>query len=283
MKFYDIEGGIESTHGVDFYHQLPYGFEVYNLIYTVTPQHLNYTTETGEQAEIDAPPGTCVLYPPHYPRYLRCVDGADHFSNTWIHFAVTDEEAFLGMMAVYDIRPGQLFMLREGCPFNSILRDILYELSVVQIHSGQMITSLIHMLLIQISRNKIPFGTQPDDMNYQQQSRFEALRKQMYNDPNADWRVTAMAEQVFVSTNQFISLYKEYFDVTPKQDIINARIMMAKNLLGTSSVIREVAQSCGFENEFYFSRVFKNKTGMTPGQYIKSKTNVTPIAPFTEP
>lgn len=72
-----------------------------------------------------------------------------------------------------------------------------------------------------------------------------------------------------MSTNQFINLYQHFFGTTPKQDIINARIVKAKNMLGRSSLMREVAVNCGFENEFYFSRIFKQKTGMTPGQFIR--------------
>jgi AraC-like DNA-binding protein len=31
--------------------------------------------------------------------------------------------------------------------------------------------------------------------------------------------------------------------------------------------LQEVAQSCGFRNEYYFSRVFKQYTGTPPGKY----------------
>ena len=80
-----------------------------------------------------------------------------------------------------------------------------------------------------------------------------------------------MAANVFLSVNQLITLYKRFFGVTPKQDLLEARIVKAKTLMGPSTIIKEVANNCGFENEYYFSRVFKQKTGMTPSEYAQQR------------
>ncbi|MBL7781182.1 MAG: AraC family transcriptional regulator, partial [Saprospiraceae bacterium] len=42
-------------------------------------------------------------------------------------------------------------------------------------------------------------------------------------------------------------------------------------LLETSLTIGEIATRAGFESEFYFSRIFKKKTGFSPGEYRKRK------------
>lgn len=193
MKFNNQEGGIDSVHGTDFIHDLPRGFEAWSMIYTVTPQRINYQDDEGEQRMIDAPAGTCVLYPPHFPRYLRCVDGAEKFSNTWLHFSVTDEEEFRAFLGVLGIKPGHIFMLRDGHPLNDLLRDILYERSNPQLLSNHAISALTTLLIVQLARNMIPFGQQPDAQTYQQQRQFEELRKEIYNDPAKRWQVSGMA------------------------------------------------------------------------------------------
>jgi len=46
------------------------------------------------------------------------------------------------------------------------------------------------------------------------------------------------------------------------------RLVRARNLLmQTSQSIKEIAQQAGFDDEHYFCRFFKLKTGLTPGQW----------------
>ena len=40
-------------------------------------------------------------------------------------------------------------------------------------------------------------------------------------------------------------------------------------LLSTDESIKEVGQKCGFENQSYFSRIFKEYSGLTPSEYRK--------------
>ena len=77
-----------------------------------------------------------------------------------------------------------------------------------------------------------------------------------------------MAAQAFLAQNRFIILYRTFFNTTPKQDLLNARIQKAKTMLGNSTTIKDVAAQSGFANEYYFSTAFKRAVGVTPGQYI---------------
>ncbi len=53
-----------------------------------------------------------------------------------------------------------------------------------------------------------------------------------------------------------------------KEYVLSLRISKAKTLLleGSSS-IAEVASACGFEDPYYFMRLFKRSTGLPPGRY----------------
>ena len=53
-------------------------------------------------------------------------------------------------------------------------------------------------------------------------------------------------------------------------DYINAhKIEIAKDLLLKGNSISQIVQQTGFSSQNYFIRVFKNNTGMTPGQFLK--------------
>ncbi|MEP3836548.1 MAG: AraC family transcriptional regulator [Algibacter sp.] len=42
-------------------------------------------------------------------------------------------------------------------------------------------------------------------------------------------------------------------------------------LIDTDKNIKEIALEMNYQDEYYFSRIFKNKTGMSPSEYRLSK------------
>jgi AraC family transcriptional regulator of arabinose operon len=78
-----------------------------------------------------------------------------------------------------------------------------------------------------------------------------------------------MAEIVNLSESRFYVIYKTLFKTTPNQDLIVARMDYAKSLLAQNKnvAITDVAQECGYANEFHFIRIFKKNVGMTPKKY----------------
>lgn len=77
-----------------------------------------------------------------------------------------------------------------------------------------------------------------------------------------------LAEDLYVSSNYLSSLFKKVTGQTLKDYMIHLRIEKAKHLLrNTNAQIAEIACETGYDNEQYFSRIFKKKTDMTPSQY----------------
>ena len=269
MMTYLIDNiGVETYHPSSFKHELTGGFPFWVFLMTLTPHRINEGMEMKE-----VPPGTCIVYPPDYPRYLYCVEGEDGLSNNWLHFSCSDSDAFRQKLDAYQIPINQLFRLRQITPISETMQDLVYEFSIQQLHSQDMISVMIDMLLVHLSRNLVRYDTRMDEPAMQHLHSFEELRKRLYATPEQDWSVAAMANRVFLSQNQFISLYRRFFHTTPKQDLINARLQKAKSILGSSNIIRDVAISVGFKNEYYFSTMFHRKTGLTPSAYARINAN----------
>lgn len=71
---------------------------------------------------------------------------------------------------------------------------------------------------------------------------------------------------------QFLRRFQSYTGMTPAQYVAQMRVQKAKNLLVDGELlIKEIAQLCGFENEYYFSNFFKKQTGVSPSQFRNSK------------
>lgn len=79
-----------------------------------------------------------------------------------------------------------------------------------------------------------------------------------------------LAKECNISEVYFRKLFTEQFGVTPKQYIIDVRIDKAKQML-TDGIykINFVSEKSGFSNPYHFCRAFKQKTGLTPGEYMK--------------
>ena len=95
-----------------------------------------------------------------------------------------------------------------------------------------------------------------------------ALRNHIYDSLEQTWSLQMMAQRLNISQSRFSVMYKEYFQVSPIEDLNKMRIEKAKVLLLTTDMkLDEIAQIVGFKNEYYFSKVFKKTEGIPPGRY----------------
>ncbi|MCA0756930.1 AraC family transcriptional regulator [Paenibacillus sp. N4] len=83
-------------------------------------------------------------------------------------------------------------------------------------------------------------------------------------------RVEALAEIAGLHPVYFSQQFKRHMHKSPSAYMTELRINRAKELLlVTDKNMREVAQFVGYRDEFYFSRRFKESTGVPPTAYVK--------------
>jgi transcriptional regulator GlxA family with amidase domain len=81
-------------------------------------------------------------------------------------------------------------------------------------------------------------------------------------------KAAALAAQVSISLSHFFALFKRETGHTPIDYFIHLRMERARELLnGTSLSVKEVAALLGYEDPFYFSRVFNSVTQFAPTHY----------------
>lgn len=85
--------------------------------------------------------------------------------------------------------------------------------------------------------------------------------------------VTELAGTVGYNADYLSTLFKRSMGISIVRYTNQLRIKMAKTLLSNYDVsIKEAAFSCGFSDEKYFMKVFKQFEGVTPSQYRNSFT-----------
>lgn len=76
-----------------------------------------------------------------------------------------------------------------------------------------------------------------------------------------------IAGESALAPNYFHRIFKKNFGITPFNYMLRLRMDTAINLLTTTSLsIKEVAYKVGYENEFYFYKVFKKQFNYSPGK-----------------
>jgi AraC-like DNA-binding protein len=79
-----------------------------------------------------------------------------------------------------------------------------------------------------------------------------------------DLDVQALAREAKVGYSWFRHAFVRQTGFSPHQYILELRLARARDLLVNSKMkIKQIAVSCGFDDEHYFSRIFAAKTGMT--------------------
>lgn len=83
--------------------------------------------------------------------------------------------------------------------------------------------------------------------------------------------IEELARIITIEKVYFSNLFSRTFGISPRKYINQCRLNRAQILLiQTDKRVKEIALEVGFENESYFSRLFRHKIGMTPGTYRKS-------------
>jgi len=80
--------------------------------------------------------------------------------------------------------------------------------------------------------------------------------------------VKHIAKELGVSYARLLKIFRQYTGLTPYQYYLQLRVYRAQELLQqTEFSVKEVAATMNFENQYYFSRIFKKKTGMRPTEW----------------
>lgn len=80
-----------------------------------------------------------------------------------------------------------------------------------------------------------------------------------------------MAKKAGMSKDHFIKVFSKKYGYTPMDYFIRMKMQKACELLVTTDYgISQIADSLGYTDCYYFSRLFKNKTNSSPRQFRKN-------------
>ena len=86
-----------------------------------------------------------------------------------------------------------------------------------------------------------------------------------------DYSVNNLAEKINMSRSNFHRKVKAVTGMTPNTYVLNYRLNMAAQYLSEGMRINEVYLQLGFTSSSYFAKCFKQKFGVLPKDYTKTK------------
>lgn len=242
-----------THHDGNFIYDFPNGFDTWLFLLVHTESIFRVD---GEDKIF--PPQSLVLFKPHTPIYYRAV--GDSYTDDWMHFMCSENDINDSLFPSGVPMKTPLF---NQC--HTMFQLIATENYLDNEYKLQTIDSLINSLI-----NKLIEAYHISDYSPKPTKLME-LRKEIYRSPGEDWTLTMMANKVFLSESHLQSLYKKTFHVSCINDVINARIQLAKSLLSyTDYTISYIATSCGYNSSQHFFRQFHKVVGCSPNSYRNS-------------
>lgn len=131
-------------------------------------------------------------------------------------------------------------------------------------YQAELYSALLQLIILLGENNQAPVENTPGAI----QTAVDYINEHVTEDIG----IESICSKIYMSKYHFCREFKKKIGMTVMEYILKTRITMAKELLCEGSMsVTDISEACGFSSISYFSRAFKNETGVTPLQYKKSK------------
>lgn len=200
-----------------------------------------------------------ILFPGVWHRYKP--KNKKGWTEHWVGFSGTIAKAFLSNGFFNSEQP-----IIYKCKRSNILGyfDAIFKLFNNEPFGYQRLASGICMQLLAELYNIQQISDKEDSLN----TMVSRAKHVMYKQIDENINLEDMATEFGVSYSKFRADFKKQTGTSPLQYFLLLKIEKSKDLLlRTKQTQKEIAYSLGFESDYYFSRLFKQKVGITPKQF----------------
>lgn len=208
----------------------------------------------------------CILYTPGVCQDYQAIR---KFRNSYMHFS-TD----LPLDQHYQIPVNRLFYPGDPSALEELLQKIQQEYLGKEPYYQDSIRLLTESLFLQISRQlTAPAAMLTEDASLLHT--FQSLRLRMLTSCQEDWPVQKLCSCCSMGKSQFYHYYRLFFQSSPKEELLAARMDKARTLLTNQALqIQQISRICGFPSVQHFTRSFRDRFGCSPGAYRREGKNL---------
>ena len=249
---------------LDFFIDRPGGMKGYIINLTVQGRGQVFD---GDQS-FDCEPGDVLLFPPGVPHYYGRAPEHAQWYHRWVYFR---PRGFWASWLQWPMQEGRRIgrlQLRDAAVRKEI--DNLF-IDIDATHRGGKSTSeelainLLERLLIRCHEEMPGYRSRPLD------ARVQAACQYIANNLARELGLQDVARQVCLSPSRLTHLFREQLGVNIVRWREDQRIILAKHMLqSTTTPVSAIAARVGYDDQLYFSRVFRKRVGVSPTEYRRS-------------
>jgi AraC-like DNA-binding protein len=202
------------------------------------------------------------------PRQLHGLSASSTVKTLDIKFVVCDARLKRGLLACAE------FIMEEGASLSSLVEKVRWEGERRGLLFREMCRMyLVHLLILYIRSNRVRregecgAEVESDEAAGRSSVSRRALEFiRLHYSEDVDER--RIARSLGVSDRHLRQRFKETFGATPARYLVRFRLERAKEMIQYSDeALKIVAELTGFNSIHYFTRVFQEITGETPGAW----------------
>ncbi|MGN0243630.1 MAG: helix-turn-helix domain-containing protein [Lachnospiraceae bacterium] len=237
---------------------LPNGRPEYTLVHFLEPVKIVINGKTTITE-----PNAVILIEAKHAHYYEAVNQIIY--NTFLHMTPPR-----GFFADFDIPMNEILYLPCIEELDTMLKKICYCALLESPYKEKELEAYLNLLFIQISK-QLQQKKNRDPVQDNEEILFSRIRLTIFSNVAQKWTSASMAKLSNLSTTQFYKKYKQYFHVTPKEDLLQFRFESAKTLITDGRFsLSECSNMLGFENLHYFSDFFRKRSGgISASEYRK--------------
>ena len=250
--------GYNYRHKKDFLMDCPQG--VGCLLILLIKEKSVFTINGTEQI---AEKNSFIVLSPDTPVSYHAAE--EYYTDDWLYFNL--EEGDGEKLERLGIPKDTIVYLGNIDELSQMIRSIAYEHQLKKECHEEIVRHYLDIFFLKLSR-QLKNSDSTSRTVTDRDSRFMQLRASLYAMPENIADVGSLADDMGISRSGFQHLYKKIFGVNVMTDVINARMERASQLLATTNLsVREVAERCGYSNEYGFMKRFKTHFGKTPTEF----------------
>lgn len=153
----------------------------------------------------------------------------------------------------------------------SIFESMLSEYSSQEMLKHQVLVSYSDIMYAKLSRIYLKGGTEQVINHSLYAQKFNELEKLIEEHFVLEKSPSKYASMMNITPKHLNRITQSVIGKTTSEVILDRILLEAKRImLHTSKSFSEIAIGLGYEDYAYFSRLFKQKTGLTPSQFLKT-------------
>ncbi len=184
----------------------------------------------------------------------------------WFHFSGSSANSYIDMVMDNQVVGTMTSM---GLAWFVKQFGVIYNL-LESGYSKNHMMAVSNLLGLLMTGLKVPLMW--DDSSYSKKSPVDECIAYMLEHMSERLTLEQLAERMHMSRSHIIELFKEHTGYTPIDYFIHLKVQKSCRMLDqTDMSINEIALQIGYEDPFYYSRIFKKVMGMSPRDYRKTE------------